>query len=183
MVTQQLIFGLRNHHHQSQVLSEAAVLTTLKAKIEKLQCLEATVASTDQMRVLPAPTWNGNTSAAFTRSSYKREKGGSHPPPQKTTTPAIGVKGVDEHRTKGKHSQEKTAPHSTKCARTVVSKAIFVQFVKSNLPHNHHDPTLLMIHKTRSNKTTPPTLKTHHSPSPPRIFVSPQPTTTGRNPL
>ena len=36
MVTQQLIFGLRNHHHQSQVLSEAAVLTTLKANGVKI---------------------------------------------------------------------------------------------------------------------------------------------------
>lgn len=33
-----------------------------------------------------------------------------------------------------------------------------------------------MIHTTCSNKTIPPTLKTNHSPSPPRIFVLPQPT-------
>ena len=111
MVTQQLIFGLRNHHHQSQVLSEAAVLTTLKAKIEKLQCLEATVASTDQMRVLPAPTWNGNTSAAFTRSSYKREKGGSHPPPQKTSNnPCHRCKGCGRTSHEGKTLSRKDCP-------------------------------------------------------------------------
>ena len=42
MITQQLIAGLKNQQHQSQILSEAAALPSLKSKIERLQCLEST---------------------------------------------------------------------------------------------------------------------------------------------
>lgn len=60
MVTQRLIAGLRNEQHQSRVLAEAGTLTTLVAKIERLQCLESTEESTTRMRDPPT----GHTSKA-----------------------------------------------------------------------------------------------------------------------
>jgi hypothetical protein len=73
MVSQQLISGLRNQHHQTQVLSEASTLTTLQSKIDRLQCLETTMSSTDQMRTAPPHPTNSHSLAYPIRSSYKRE--------------------------------------------------------------------------------------------------------------
>ena len=96
MVAQQLISGLKNQHHQTQVLSEASTLTTLQSKIDKLQCLEATVLSTDQMRTVPTPSLNVHSVANQIRSSYKRDSNPRRQHPKQT--PTIGS---DNHRCRG----------------------------------------------------------------------------------
>ena len=88
MITHQFVYGLRNQQHQSRILSETASLPTLRDKIKRLQCLEATEQSTDLMRANP-PT-NSSTSAPI-RSNYKRNQN-RHPDQQgnKTIHPCRG---------------------------------------------------------------------------------------------
>ena len=81
MVTQQLIAGLRNQQHQSRVLAEASTLTTLAAKIERLQCLESTEESTSQMRMAPDPLPLPTSAAALRQSQYRHAQKGPHQPP------------------------------------------------------------------------------------------------------
>ena len=71
MITQQLIAGLRNQQHQSRILSEAATLTTLQHKIDRLQCFESTEQSTGIMQsgVPDTPLTN-----APAKSGYKRRQ-------------------------------------------------------------------------------------------------------------
>ena len=89
MVTQQLIAGLRNQDHQSRVLAESSMLITLREKVDRLQCLEATAESTSQMRMVPAPPLAGITTASIARQSqYRHNKKNfqqlhTKPPPRK----------------------------------------------------------------------------------------------------
>ena len=68
MIEQRLIAGLYNPEHQRRVLSEAAALTTLDAKIKRLQVLEATEESAALLHPTPP------SQAAASRSSYKKSK-------------------------------------------------------------------------------------------------------------
>ena len=111
MMTQQLISGLKNHHHQNQVLSEAAVLTTLQSKIQKLQCLEATVSSTEQMRIMPPSLRNENTIVAPIRSSYKRDNRNQQSPQKPSTNRCRGC-GRSSHE--GKTMSRKDCPSFNK---------------------------------------------------------------------
>jgi hypothetical protein len=74
MISHQVIAGLANHEFQSRVLSEAATLTTLDAKVNRLQTLE----STEECAQLLNPGSTGPSTAAGARkkSEYKR----SHAP-------------------------------------------------------------------------------------------------------
>ena len=73
MVAQRLIAGLCNAEHQRKILSEAATLPTLAAKIERLQVLETTEASAIELHQPPPPS----EAAA---SHYKRDKKKNMPP-------------------------------------------------------------------------------------------------------
>lgn len=70
MIAQQMIAGLRNQQHQSKILSEASILTTLQSKIERLQSLETTDESTNEMQGMPIQP----TQAAAAHSQFKRNK-------------------------------------------------------------------------------------------------------------
>ena len=83
MVAQQLTTGLKNPNHQSKILSEAGTLTTLKAKIERLQCLESTEESTNQMR---GPPGNQASRSKFARQSAHRRSTRPNPPPNNRNT-------------------------------------------------------------------------------------------------
>ena len=50
MVVQRLIAGLRNIDHQRKILAEAGTLTTLDAKVKRLQLLETTEESAGMLR-------------------------------------------------------------------------------------------------------------------------------------
>ena len=78
MVAQQLTTGLKNPNHQSKILSEAGTLMTLTAKIERLQCLESTEESTNQMR---GPPGNQASRSEFARQSAHRRSTRPNPPP------------------------------------------------------------------------------------------------------
>ena len=75
--------GLKNPNHQSKILSEAGTLTTLKAKIERLQCLESTEESTNQMR---GPPGNQASRSKFARQSAHRRSTRPNPPPNNRNT-------------------------------------------------------------------------------------------------
>ena len=66
MIEQRLIAGLHNPEHQRRILSEAAALTTLEAKVKRLQVLEAT----EESAALLNPTPPSHASAS--RSAYKQ---------------------------------------------------------------------------------------------------------------
>ena len=66
MIEQRLDAGLHNPEHQRRILSEAAALTTLDAKVKRLQVLEATEESAALLN--PAPP----SQVAVGRSSYKK---------------------------------------------------------------------------------------------------------------
>ena len=111
MVSQQLISGLSNHHHQTQVLSEASTLITLQAKIDKLQCLEATVSSTDQMRTTPRDTTPSTANPI--RSSYKRDHRNrftKRTPPTGFNNKSFPCKGCGRTSHEGKTMARKDCP-------------------------------------------------------------------------
>ena len=68
MIEQRLVAGLYNPEHQRRILSEAAALTTLDAKVKRLQVLEATEESAALLNPTPP------SSAAASRSAYKQTK-------------------------------------------------------------------------------------------------------------
>ena len=79
MVAQRLVAGLANVDHQRKILSEAATLTTLDAKIQRLQVLETTDKAAEALHGNPPgiPSMTSETSASgasAARSQYKREK-------------------------------------------------------------------------------------------------------------
>ena len=69
MIATRLVAGLRNQEHKRKVLAEAATLTTLDAKIKRLQVLETTDLSTS---ALQTPTAISESAAA--KSQYKKSK-------------------------------------------------------------------------------------------------------------
>ena len=69
-VAQRLVAGLRNQEHQRKLLSEAATLTTLEEKINRLHILEMTEESASTLHVPPATHSEG----AAARSQYKSSK-------------------------------------------------------------------------------------------------------------
>ena len=75
MVAQRLVAGLANVDHQRKILSEAATLTTLDAKIKRLQILETTEESASVLHggpsAIPAPA---PAEVAATRSQYRRDR-------------------------------------------------------------------------------------------------------------
>lgn len=73
MIAQQMIAGLRNQQHQSKILSEASILPTLLSKIERLQSLETTEESANEMQRTPISA-QPPTQAAAARSQFKRNK-------------------------------------------------------------------------------------------------------------
>ena len=68
MIEQRLVAGLYNPEHQRRILSEAAALTTLEAKVKRLQVLEATEESAALLNPTPP------SHAAASRSAYKESK-------------------------------------------------------------------------------------------------------------
>ena len=70
MVSQQLTAGLRNQDHQSKILAEAPILTTLDAKVSRLQSLETSEESATKLQL---PQSSYGTSAAA-KSQYRRDK-------------------------------------------------------------------------------------------------------------
>ena len=82
MVAQQLVTGLRDQEHQSKILSEATTLTSLQAKVERLQGLEATDESATKLHVPSA-----HTVAGAMKSSYKRAGEANRKPPTEPPTP------------------------------------------------------------------------------------------------
>ena len=69
-VAQRLVAGLRNQEHQRKLLSEAATLTTLEEKINRLQILEMTEESASTLHVPPATS----SESAAAKSQYKSPK-------------------------------------------------------------------------------------------------------------
>ena len=71
MVAQRLVAGLRNVDHQRRILAEAGTLTTLDAKIKRLQLLETTEESAG---ILRGNVQDQPSVAAPQRSSYKKSQ-------------------------------------------------------------------------------------------------------------
>ena len=82
MVAQRLIAGLRNVDHQRKVLAEAGTLTTLDAKVKRLQLLETTEESAVILRGSAQDT---PSVAAPQRSQYKKNQRTPTPKPKDTT--------------------------------------------------------------------------------------------------
>ena len=74
MVAQRLVAGLANVDHQRKILSEAATLTTLDAKIKRLQVLETTEESANALHGNPSSMPSTTSEASAARSQYKRDK-------------------------------------------------------------------------------------------------------------
>ena len=73
MVAQRLVAGLANLDHQRKILSEAATLTTLDAKIKRLQILETTEESAYALHGNPVAVTPPTTSeTAAARSQYRQ---------------------------------------------------------------------------------------------------------------
>ena len=70
-VATQLVIGLRNLEHKRKVLAEAATLTTLQSKIERLQLLETTEESADLLSRMPHMQ---PSVAAAQKSQYKKQQ-------------------------------------------------------------------------------------------------------------
>ena len=85
MISQQLVTGLRDQQHQSKILSEASTLTTLKAKVERLQILETTEEATTKLQVTTGSSAAQQSEAAAAKSKYKQEK--SRPREDKSKKP------------------------------------------------------------------------------------------------
>ena len=83
MVAQRLVAGLSNLEHQRKILSEAATLITLDAKVKRLQLLETTEESASILnnpasaRNPPAPP----AEASAAKSQYKQQRAFNKPPP------------------------------------------------------------------------------------------------------
>ena len=69
MVSQQLVAGLLVSEHQSKLLSEANTLTTLQAKVERLQSLEATAESATKLHV---PGGSTSSTSGAAKSAYRK---------------------------------------------------------------------------------------------------------------
>jgi hypothetical protein len=69
MVSQQLVAGLRNQDHQAKILGEAATLTTLSQKVDRLVSLETAEDATSTMHGSSEKT----VAAAARYSDYKRQ--------------------------------------------------------------------------------------------------------------
>ena len=76
MVAGQLIAGLHNSDHQARVLAEAASLTTLQAKFDRLVSLETTDLATRRLNMTVSP---GTTSATNAMNSNFRGQRQQHP--------------------------------------------------------------------------------------------------------
>ena len=76
MVAQQLVAGHRNVDHQRKILAEADTLTTLEAKVKRLQLLETTEESAG---ILRGSVQDKPAAVALQRSQYKKN--------QRTLTP------------------------------------------------------------------------------------------------
>lgn len=75
MVAQRLVAGLYNLDHRRRVLAEATTLTTLDAKVKRLQLLETTEESATILhRPAAAPPVLTTSEAAMQRSQYKRDQ-------------------------------------------------------------------------------------------------------------
>ena len=70
MIATRLVSGLRNQEHKRKILAEAATLTTLDAKIKRLQVLETTDQSTSALQ----PTTPTPSESAAAKSQYKKGK-------------------------------------------------------------------------------------------------------------
>ena len=102
MVSAQLIAGLHSTDHQARVLAEAATLSTLQAKFDKLVSLETTDLATRRlnMTVTPAPSVvnssssnRGSQRSNRDRSNNSRQNGGNSgttPGASSTVTPCKG---------------------------------------------------------------------------------------------
>ena len=114
MVAQRLVSGLHNRDHQRKVLAEAATLTSLEAKVKRLQLLETTDESASILHGIAAPK---PSEAAAQRSQYKRDQGSSK---VKTNVPAAEGTGSapDGVRCKGcggpQHPGGRTSCHAFK---------------------------------------------------------------------
>ena len=73
MVAGQLISGLHNTDHQAKVLAEAATLTTLSQKFDRLVSLETTDLATKRLNMTVSPGI-GTSSSSATSSSYPRRQ-------------------------------------------------------------------------------------------------------------
>ena len=71
-IAQRLVAGLCNQEHQRKILSEAETLTTLDAKIKRLQILEMTDESSSMLHVQQPKT----TEAGAAMSQFKKKKKG-----------------------------------------------------------------------------------------------------------
>ena len=78
MVAQRLVAGLRNVDHQRKILSEATTLTTLEAKVTRLQLFETTEKSAAALHERPATVpLSSVTESSAARSQYKQEQAAS----------------------------------------------------------------------------------------------------------
>ena len=87
MVAGQLISGLANPEHQNKVLSEAATLTTLELKFNRLVCLETTEKSTPHFPKAPDTIASSHTQRSVHARQPKDKK--SSPTPQ-NIRPCVG---------------------------------------------------------------------------------------------
>jgi hypothetical protein len=71
MVSQRLVAGLRNVDHQRKILAEAGSLTTLEAKVKRLQLLETTEESAG---ILRGNVYDKPAVVAPQRSQYKKNQ-------------------------------------------------------------------------------------------------------------
>lgn len=69
-IAQRLVAGLSNQEHQRKILSEAETLTTLDAKVKRLQILETTDESSSILHVQPPKA----TEAGAAMSQFKKKK-------------------------------------------------------------------------------------------------------------
>ena len=112
----------------TQVLSEASTLTTLQLKIDKLQCLEATVSSTDQMRTMPPTALNTHSLANPIRSTYKRDSNHRKHRPKQTPTARTSshqCRGCGRSSHKGSAMTRKDCPTFDKDCRNCGIKGHF----------------------------------------------------------
>ena len=77
-VAQRLVAGLCNREHKRRILSEAASLTTLAGKIDRLQMLESTEQSAQSLHIPQLQT--PSEAAAANKSQYRSNKAAANVP-------------------------------------------------------------------------------------------------------
>ena len=137
MVAQRLIAGLRNVDHQRKVLAEAGTLTTLDAKVKRLQLLETTEESAVILRGSAQDT---PSVAAPQRSQYKKNQRTPTPKPKDTTAQdqpseeACGWCGESSHP--GGRPSNSFAPQKTRNVTTATSGATLPKSARNHDLHS-----------------------------------------------